>query len=433
MSLNVKKILVLDDEENYADMLQKLLQQHHFVVDSATRPEVALKALEDKAYGLVISDYKMPVMDGADFLQRARQVHPELPVILVSGLMNMPELVKVANMGVTLVLEKPLNVDSFIEHVHRFVAPMEAEDTEGFGKGGKGKVKKQYAPTQFFSDRSAAAQAFLQALCDRLTKEKQFFVQTPPGSELSLLAQELSAWKGLKDPKELCFTAKELSEPSVREAIREKSGKAPFIPVEAITEIEKLTTEELPIFLDFVNEGQFDLPESEHIVFLYAYDPSWLDSPQEGLDPDYMAFLEKHSLRFPRLRDRASDVAHYVASGLTQANEGNPVTLTDAAVGALLLYDWPGNYAELSAFTQRLAASGLSQSIDLEPVLDALGLPEPTQKDALLATGLTCRQQAVLKAVEARSPDLVETLTAEAEVKPGGSVQTQLLFPSLAQ
>ncbi len=433
MSSRPKKILVLDDEENYADMLQKLLQQHNFLVEASTRPEVALKSIEEKAYGLVISDYKMPVMDGADFLQRARQVHPDLPVILVSGLMNTPELVKVANMGVTLVLEKPLNVDSFVEHVHRFVTPMAVEDAEGFGDGGKGKTQKQYPPTKFFSDRSAAAQVFLQTLSDRLTKEKQFFVQTPAGSELSLLAQELSAWKGLKDPGELIFTARELSEPRVRESIREKSGKAPFIPVVAITEIEKLTTEELPIFLDFVNEGQFDLPESDHIVFLYSYAPSWLSSPQEGLDPDYLSFLEKHSLRFPRLRDRASDVAGYVATRLMQANGDSPVSLTDAAVGALLLYDWPGNYEELCAFTSRLATGDLSAAIDLDPVLDALGLPEASQKDARLATGLTCRQQAVLKCVGERTPDLLETLTAEAEVKGEGSVGDQLLFPSLTQ
>lgn len=70
----------------------------------------------------------MPIMDGAVFLKKAREVFPELPVILVSGLMNTPELVKVANMGVTLVLEKPLDTRYFLEQVKRFVQPMTEEE-----------------------------------------------------------------------------------------------------------------------------------------------------------------------------------------------------------------------------------------------------------------------------------------------------------------
>ena len=91
-----QRILVLDDEENYADMLRALLEQHSFLVDSVTDPARALERLHGTGYELVISDYKMPGMDGADFLSRAREMNPDLPVILVSGLMNTPDLVKVA-------------------------------------------------------------------------------------------------------------------------------------------------------------------------------------------------------------------------------------------------------------------------------------------------------------------------------------------------
>ena len=68
----------------------------------------------------------MPVMDGADFLKKARELYPNLPFILVSGLMNTPELVKVANMSVTLVMEKPLDTAAFLRHVARFSEPMTA-------------------------------------------------------------------------------------------------------------------------------------------------------------------------------------------------------------------------------------------------------------------------------------------------------------------
>lgn len=118
------RILVLDDEENYALMLQDLLRENNYLVDMATRPEQAITLLEEIPYDLVISDYKMPVMDGADFLKKARELYPNLPFILVSGLMNTPELVKVANMSVTLVMEKPLDTGAFLQQVSRFSKPL---------------------------------------------------------------------------------------------------------------------------------------------------------------------------------------------------------------------------------------------------------------------------------------------------------------------
>ena len=122
------RILVLDDEENYAEMLQELLRDNDYRVDTATRPERAIDRLEEIPYDLVISDYKMPVMDGADFLKKSRELYPNLPFILVSGLMNTPELVKVANMSVTLVMEKPLDTEAILSHVARFSEPMTEEE-----------------------------------------------------------------------------------------------------------------------------------------------------------------------------------------------------------------------------------------------------------------------------------------------------------------
>ena len=66
------KILVLDDEEYYAEMLRDLLVQEGFRTEMVTKPVEALKALDSEEYGLVVADYKMPVMDGADFMERAR-------------------------------------------------------------------------------------------------------------------------------------------------------------------------------------------------------------------------------------------------------------------------------------------------------------------------------------------------------------------------
>ena len=124
------KILVLDDEESYANMLRSLLEQKGFLAKAFTSPEEAAEELQNEDYHLIVSDFKMPVMDGAKFLEKVRGIAPTLPVIFVTGLMNTPELIKVANMGVSLVLEKPIDIDEFLEHVKHFVYPVTSENSE---------------------------------------------------------------------------------------------------------------------------------------------------------------------------------------------------------------------------------------------------------------------------------------------------------------
>jgi DNA-binding response OmpR family regulator len=437
MAASPKKILVLDDEENYADMLQKLLQQHNFIVDSATRPEVALKALEDKSYGLVISDYKMPVMDGADFLLKAHQLQPDLPVILVSGLMNTPELVKVANMGVTLVLEKPLQVDAFVEQVSRFVAPLDSDAFDTYlGSGEAGadrKARRNYPPARHFSDGCLASQVFLQALWEVGERHRQVFLQVPDGAELALVGREMCGWKGLASGGALSFPARDLAVETTRERISKEAGKPPFVPVVLIHGIEELTAEELPVFLDFVNEGQFELPQSDNTTFVYCFRPSWLENPPLELGEDYVAFLAREAIRFPSFRDRAPDLARYAARALDEAAAKAGLRQKPAwgrdAVAWLLQHDWPGNHAELN---ERIEAALGTASDGVITAADLAGPNGPTAEaltDPSLRRALVHRQQAVLESVRARDAALFERLAASGETEAGDG--TELLFPSL--
>ena len=200
------RILVLDDEENYAEMLQDLLRQHNYQVDMATRPERAIDQLEEIPYDLVISDYKMPVMDGAEFLRKARELYPNLPFILVSGLMNTPELVKVANMSVTLVMEKPLDTTAFLVHVAKFAEQMSSEEKEEFDRelnsdDAAAAHQGQSYPEEprFFSAGCAISIRFMQAAWNISQSGTSLFILEPAGGDASLAVKDISSWRGNKD------------------------------------------------------------------------------------------------------------------------------------------------------------------------------------------------------------------------------------------
>ncbi|GGY59857.1 response regulator [Marinobacter zhanjiangensis] len=78
-------ILLLDDEANILTALRRLLRDEGWQVDTFTDAESAIDALQSTAYSVIVSDYKMPVMDGVTFLQFARQRQPDAIRLMLSG------------------------------------------------------------------------------------------------------------------------------------------------------------------------------------------------------------------------------------------------------------------------------------------------------------------------------------------------------------
>lgn len=81
----VRRVLVVDDEDMLRDLLRAVIQQYGFEVDVAANGLEGLRMLENQRYGLVICDISMPVMGGVELFRRCRAGAPDLPFILMSG------------------------------------------------------------------------------------------------------------------------------------------------------------------------------------------------------------------------------------------------------------------------------------------------------------------------------------------------------------
>lgn len=80
-----RKILVVEDNPNMSSLLADMLEV--FAVESvrATDGEDALRKLSEEPIGLVISDLRMPKMNGTELLSAIKDMNPEMPVVLISG------------------------------------------------------------------------------------------------------------------------------------------------------------------------------------------------------------------------------------------------------------------------------------------------------------------------------------------------------------
>jgi len=107
----VKKILVVDDEENARIGLSKLLAQEGYEVESVANGLEAMEFLRQKKVHLVISDINMPEMNGLSFLKELNRQYPSLSVIMITAYGGVESYLEAMNLGAFEYIHKPVKLD----------------------------------------------------------------------------------------------------------------------------------------------------------------------------------------------------------------------------------------------------------------------------------------------------------------------------------
>ena len=109
------KVAIVDDEKDMRQSISQWLALSGFDTETYSSAEEALKGLGNDFPGIVVSDIKMPGMDGMQFLRKLKGVDSSLPVIMITGHGDVPMAVEAMRMGAFDFLEKPFNPDRMTE------------------------------------------------------------------------------------------------------------------------------------------------------------------------------------------------------------------------------------------------------------------------------------------------------------------------------
>ncbi|PUB11288.1 sigma-54-dependent transcriptional regulator [Yoonia sediminilitoris] len=109
------KIAIVDDEKDMRQSISQWLALSGFDTETFASAEDALKGLGSDYPGIVVSDIKMPGMDGMQFLRKLKGVDSSLPVIMITGHGDVPMAVEAMRVGAFDFLEKPFNPDRMTE------------------------------------------------------------------------------------------------------------------------------------------------------------------------------------------------------------------------------------------------------------------------------------------------------------------------------
>ena len=118
-------ILVVDDELLIRDLLYDFFKDHGWDISIAENGEKAMEVLKDKNVDLVLSDVKMPEMDGLDLSRKLRESYPKIPVVLMTGYPSVESAVSALRTKVDDYVVKPFNINQLFKLIESAIAARE--------------------------------------------------------------------------------------------------------------------------------------------------------------------------------------------------------------------------------------------------------------------------------------------------------------------
>jgi DNA-binding NtrC family response regulator len=117
-----EKVLVVDDEENARIALRAILQEEGYEVDSVANGYEALEFLRQHKVNVVISDLRMPEMNGLSFLRELNRHYPSTRVIMVTAYGGVESYLEAIQLGAFEYIHKPVKVDELKNIMHKMLA-----------------------------------------------------------------------------------------------------------------------------------------------------------------------------------------------------------------------------------------------------------------------------------------------------------------------
>jgi two-component system response regulator AtoC len=408
-----KQVLIVDDEPNLRKILSAQLSRDGYDVLTAEDGEQGLAQLREHHIDLIITDLKMPRVDGMTLLKRALEEEPELPVVMITAHGTIDTAVEALKRGAFDFVTKPFDKDE----VRQIVA--KALKTRELG-GADATSTPASRGARFGIIGSSPGIAELYAILERVADTPTTVLITgESGTGKELVARALHEHSSRKEkpfikvncaaiPKELieselfgyergAFTGAVASKPGRFELA---NGGTLFLD-----EIGEIPIEMQVKLLRALQESEFErvggiktIRVDVRLVAATNRDLKRLISSGTFRE-DLFYRLNVVPIRLPALRERTTDIAPLVEHFLVKFNERLKKKVESVhreALDLLVAYPWPGNIRELENVVERavlfcdtheLTASDLPPEVRGIPALANVPLPDADLQAALAGEG----------------------------------------------
>jgi DNA-binding NtrC family response regulator len=370
----MQKILVIDDERAIRNTLREILEYEKFIVDDASDGSEGVKLIEKNKYDLILSDIKMPKMDGMEVLDRIISITPDTPVVLISGHGNIDTAVEALKKGAYDYIAKPIDMNRLLVTVRN---ALDKKQLVSETKSLKKKINKTFEMV----GESPAIQNIKELIERVAPTDARVLVTGENGSGKELVAR----WIHEKSPRSAmplvevncAAIPSELIESELfghekgafTSAIAQRKGK--FELAEGGTlfldEIGDMSLSAQAKVLRALQENKImrvggDKEIKVNVRVIAATNKNLRKEIEEGrFREDLFHRLSVIPISVPSLNERKDDIPLLVLhfSKLISEENGWPVkSFTDNAIKELQKHNWTGNIRELRNVVERLLILG---------------------------------------------------------------------------
>jgi len=399
------RILIVDDEIKMARLLEITLKNEGYQVEKAYSSHEALKKIKSKSYDVVVTDLKMPGMDGIELLRIVKKNYPSTQVIMITAFGTIQSAVKAMKEGAFHYLTKPLNLEELKEVLKGALKVKKLEEEnillrqEILGEGeiiGKSKAIKEVmelarkvAPedtTVLLQGETGTGKELVARAIHKLSPRKNgpYVVVNCAAIPENLLESELFGHrKG-------AFTG----------ALKDKKGRIEIADGGTLF-LDEIGSLSLPLqakLLRFLETKEIQPLGSEDtfrvdVRVIAATNQDLRKRVEEGnFREDLFYRLNVFPIYIPPLRERKEDIpllANYFLQLYSKKMNKKIEKIDDGAMELLLKYSWPGNVRELENVIERavvLADSPIvsKEFLPLLPACEEITGPYQERKKRLL-------------------------------------------------
>ncbi|MBD3217426.1 MAG: response regulator [candidate division Zixibacteria bacterium] len=379
--MNDGKILVVDDDASLRRIIEFNLKKKAYKPTMLENAEEAVTHLRKSDYELMISDIRMPGMDGLELLQIAREIKPDLPVIFITAFGTIEMAVEAMKLGAYDYITKPFDVDDFIHTVEKALDYHRLLDENM-------RLKKELKNRDSFSNIIAASKP-MQNIFNSIRKvantDTTILITGESGTGKELIARAIHRESERSDNTMITVNCaaipKDLLESELfghvagafTGAVKNKAGKFQLADGGTIflDEIGDLSME-LQAKLLRVLENRLVEPVGSNesipvdIRVLAATNQDLNKKLKAGeFREDLYYRLNVIPIHIPPLRERREDIPLLVKHFLNEFSDNEKLAIDPKALTKLNRYDWPGNVRELKNLLKRLALLAENNKIKL--------------------------------------------------------------------
>ncbi|WML36062.1 sigma-54 dependent transcriptional regulator [Clostridium sp. OS1-26] len=369
-------ILIVDDEKNVTKLLDKVFKKEGYVTHTASSGKEALDILNEHYVDVVVTDIKMPGMNGIELLSEIKKIDSSINVILITAFATVETAIEALKMGAKDYIVKPFKLEDVLLSVNNVVGSNEKSDddnsTQDYFTSKSVKMDKVIDLIKQVADskttimiygetgtgKELAAKA-IYSLSDR--KDKPFIKVNCAAIPETLLESELFGYeKG-------AFTGATISKPG-----RFELADGGTIFLDEIGDITPLMQVKL---LRVLQEKEFErlggtktIKVDVRIIAATNKDLSEMVK-KEKFRQDLYYRLNVVPIKLPPLRERKEDIpllAEYFLLKSSSISGKSKKDMSQEAVERLMYYNWPGNIRELENVIERCVVIKHGELIGLE-------------------------------------------------------------------